>query len=115
MRTILFSPPGLGESLWLAQCVRCGTLPPDFSVSPENAHSRLTRRTSRFTLFGLLAYVYSGGCEKSGRQARVVELEPKYCDVICRRFMEFSGKTATLESDGRTLADVAAERLGVAA
>ena len=53
-------------------------------------------------------------CEKSGRQARVIELEPKYCDVICRRFTDFSGKTATLEADGRTFADVAAERLGVA-
>jgi DNA modification methylase len=54
-------------------------------------------------------------CEKSGRQARLVEVEPKYCDVICRRFQEFSGKTATLEADGRTFADVVAERLGVAA
>jgi DNA modification methylase len=54
-------------------------------------------------------------CEKAGRQARVIELEPKYCDVICRRFMDFSGKPATLEADGRTFADVAAERLGVAA
>jgi DNA modification methylase len=54
-------------------------------------------------------------CEKSGRQARVVELEPKYCDVICRRFMEFSGKTAMLESDGRTFVDLASERLGAAA
>jgi DNA modification methylase len=52
-------------------------------------------------------------CEKSGRQARVIELEPKYCDVICRRFTDFSGKTATLEADGRAYADVAAERLGV--
>ena len=54
-------------------------------------------------------------CERSGRQARVVELEPKYCDVICRRFQEFSGKAATLEADGQTFADVAAERFGVAA
>jgi len=54
-------------------------------------------------------------CEKSGRQARVVELEPKYCDVICRRFQEFSGKTAVLDGDGRTFADVVAERIGVAA
>jgi DNA modification methylase len=53
-------------------------------------------------------------CEKSGRQARVIELEPKYCDVICRRFTDFSGKTATLEADGRAFADVAVERLGVA-
>jgi len=22
-------------------------------------------------------------CEKAGRQARLIELEPKYCDVIC--------------------------------
>ena len=54
-------------------------------------------------------------CEKSGRQARVVELEPKYCDVICRRFMEFSGKQAVLDGDGRTFANVVAERIGVAA
>jgi hypothetical protein len=60
-RTISFSSSGLGEPLWLARCVRCGTPPPVFSVSPENAHSRLTRRASRFTLFGLVAYVYCGG------------------------------------------------------
>ena len=54
-------------------------------------------------------------CEKTGRQARLIELEPRYCDVIVRRFQEFSGKPATLEGDGRRFADVAAERLGVAA
>ena len=54
-------------------------------------------------------------CEKTGRQARLIELEPRYCDVIVRRFQEYAGKTATLEVDGRTFADVAAERLGVAA
>ena len=25
-------------------------------------------------------------CEKTGRKARVIELEPKYCDVIIRRW-----------------------------
>jgi len=54
-------------------------------------------------------------CERAGRQARLVELEPRYCDVIVRRWQEYAGKTATLEADGRTFADVAAERLGVAA
>jgi DNA modification methylase len=54
-------------------------------------------------------------CEKSGRRARVVELEPKYCDVICRRFMEFSGKEATLDGDGRGFTDISAERQPVAA
>ena len=54
-------------------------------------------------------------CEKSGRQARLIELDPKYCDVVVRRFQEYAGTTATLETDGRTFADVAAEWLGVAA
>ena len=39
-------------------------------------------------------------CEKHGRHARLMELEPKYCDVICRRFQEFSGQKAVRESDG---------------
>ncbi|MBV6418294.1 MAG: site-specific DNA-methyltransferase [Bryobacterales bacterium] len=54
-------------------------------------------------------------CEKAGRQARLIELEPKYCDVIVRRYQEFSGKEATHEADGRRFGDLAAERLGVAA
>ena len=49
-------------------------------------------------------------CEKAGRQARVIELEPKYCDVIVPAVQEFSGKEATLDSDGRTFEAMAAER-----
>ena len=33
-------------------------------------------------------------CEKAGRQARLIELDPKYCDVIVRRWQEFAGGTA---------------------
>jgi DNA modification methylase len=54
-------------------------------------------------------------CEKAGRQARLVELEPKYCDVIVRRWQEFSGKQAVLDADGRPFKELAAERLNVAA
>ena len=36
-------------------------------------------------------------CEKAGRQARLIELEPKYCDVIVSRWQEFTGKQARLE------------------
>ena len=53
-------------------------------------------------------------CEKTGRQARLIELEPKYCDVTVQRFQEFSGKPVTLESDSRKFSEVAAERLQVA-
>ena len=35
-------------------------------------------------------------CEKLGRKARLMELDPKYCDVIVKRWEDFTGKTATL-------------------
>jgi DNA modification methylase len=54
-------------------------------------------------------------CEKTNRQARLVELDPKYCDVICRRWQELTGGKATLESDGQTFDEAAAERLPRAA
>jgi DNA modification methylase len=53
--------------------------------------------------------------ERSGRQARVIELEPKYCDVIIRRWQAFAGKEASLDGDGRSFTAIAAERNPVAA
>jgi hypothetical protein len=44
-------------------------------------------------------------CEKTGRQARLVELDPKYVDVIILRWQEFSGGAATL--DGRRYEEIA--------
>ena len=35
-------------------------------------------------------------CEKVNRHARLMELDPKYCDVIVARWEEFTGKKATL-------------------
>jgi len=45
-------------------------------------------------------------CEKAGRQARLIELDPRYCDVIVRRWQEWTGEVATLEGDGRTFDDL---------
>jgi DNA modification methylase len=36
-------------------------------------------------------------CEKTGRQARLMELDPRYCDVIVKRWENFTGKKAMLE------------------
>jgi DNA modification methylase len=49
-------------------------------------------------------------CEKAGRQARLIELEPRYCDVAVARWQRWSGLTATLAGDGRTFEKVAAAR-----
>ena len=38
--------------------------------------------------------------EKSGRKAFLIELDPKYVDVIVRRWQDWTGKLATRESDG---------------
>jgi len=35
-------------------------------------------------------------CEKVGRKARLMELDPKYCDVIVKRWEDFTGKKAVL-------------------
>ena len=35
-------------------------------------------------------------CEKLGRHARLMELDPKYCDVIVKRWEDFTGKKAVL-------------------
>lgn len=40
-------------------------------------------------------------CEQTGRINCSMELDPKYCDVIVRRWQQFTGKTAVLESTGQ--------------
>ena len=39
-------------------------------------------------------------CEKAGRRARLIELDPKYVDVIVRRWQEHTGQAAIRQSDG---------------
>jgi DNA modification methylase len=46
--------------------------------------------------------------ETCGRQARLVEYDPIYCDTTLRRWEAYTGKQATLDGDGRVFEDVAA-------
>jgi DNA modification methylase len=50
-------------------------------------------------------------CEKSGRQARLIELDPKYVDVIVRRWQEYTGEDAVLGESGETFTTTSVERL----
>ena len=49
--------------------------------------------------------------EITGRRCYAVELSPAFVDVAVLRWQRLSGKQAILDGDGRTFAEVAAERL----
>lgn len=46
-------------------------------------------------------------CEKNNRKARLMELDPKFCDVIVKRWEDYTGKKAVLQnSEEKTENDV---------
>src|ERR1017187_1366868 len=49
-------------------------------------------------------------CEDLGRAARLMEIDPRYADVICRRYQEHTGKQAVLDGDGRSFDEIARQR-----
>jgi DNA modification methylase len=52
-------------------------------------------------------------CEKTGRQARLMEIDPPYCDVVISRWESHTGKKAVLESSGEPFEVVRANRSSV--
>jgi DNA modification methylase len=43
--------------------------------------------------------------DQCGRNARVIELDPLYCDTIIRRFQRITGEAARLDETGETFAE----------
>lgn len=48
---------------------------------------------------------------RTGRRARLIELDRKYVDVIVRRWQDLTGKSATLEGTGETFEQIKSRRL----
>lgn len=53
--------------------------------------------------------------ESTGRKCFTIEIAPRYCDVIIKRWQDFTGEEAKLESDGRTFAEHSEQRSHAAA
>jgi DNA modification methylase len=74
------------------------------TMKPVELVERAIRNSSRPGNVVLDPFGGSGttliAAEKSGRLARLIELDPKYVDVIVRRWQDWTGKQATREADG---------------
>ena len=46
-------------------------------------------------------------CQKSGRKSCLMEFDSRYCDVIVKRWQDFTGKQAVHEVSGQTFNEVA--------
>lgn len=74
------------------------------TMKPVELVERAIRNSSKTQDIVLDCFGGSGttliACEKTGRQARLIELDPKYVDVIIKRWEDFTGKKADrLSSD----------------
>ena len=75
------------------------------TMKPVNLIAFFVRNSSRegdtvLDLFGGSGSTLSA-CEQTGRRARLLEVDPKYCDVIVDRWEALSGEAATLLRRGR--------------
>jgi len=74
------------------------------TMKPVELVERAIRNSSKTRDLVLDTFGGSGStliaCEKAGRRARLIELDPKYVDVIVRRWQEWSGHEAYRQSDG---------------
>lgn len=72
--------------------------------------------TNHFNNGGLFYEPFAGSgsmliaCEKTNRKCYGMELDEKYCDVIINRWQNYTGKKATLKSNGQTYEELKAER-----
>ena len=73
------------------------------TMKPVELMERAVRNSSKTRDIVLDPFGGSGttliACEKSGRRARLMELDPKYVDVIVKRWQLFSGKQAVRQAD----------------
>ena len=79
------------------------------TMKPVELVERAVRNSSKTRDLVLDPFGGSGStliaCEKSGRRARLIELDPKYVDVIVKRWEAFSGCKAVLNDGQRVFGE----------
>ena len=76
--------------------------PVELSVRAFGNHIRLTNVLDLFGGSGSTLI----GAEQTGRKSFVMELDPKYCDVIIKRWQDFTGQEAVMESTGKIYSEL---------
>ena len=93
--------------LWLVDRQRVNDLHP--TMKPVELIERAIRHSSRPGAVVLDPFGGAGAtliaCQKTGRQARMVELEPRYVDVMVTRWQAFTGNVARLAGSGESFAE----------
>ena len=88
--------------VWFYNKPRVNDLHP--TMKPVELVERAIRNSSKSRDVVLDLFGGSGttliACEKTGRQARLIELDPKFVDVIVKRWEDYTGKKAVRENGG---------------
>lgn len=90
------------SDLWRCARPRVNDLHP--TMKPVELVERAVLNSSRQS--GIVVDLFGGGgstliaCHKNHRAARVMEMDPAYCDVIVRRWQDFTGEKALLAGGG---------------
>jgi DNA modification methylase len=87
--------------VWFYNKPRVNDLHP--TMKPVELAERAIKNSSKTRDVVLDCFGGSGttliACEKSNRRARLIELDPKYADVIIRRWQDYTGNKAMREAD----------------
>ncbi len=82
------------------------------TMKPVNLVQRMIEWSSRKNEIVLDLFGGSGttliASEQTKRQARLMELDPKYCDVIIKRWQDFTGKQAIMDGSSVVFDDLVA-------
>ena len=99
--------------VWFVDKPRVNDLHP--TMKPVELVERAIRNSSKSRDIVLDLFGGSGttliAAERTGRAARLMELDPGYVDVIVTRWQDFSGEKAVLESEDRMFDDLKSVRL----